>query len=82
MSQNGVPDFAELLESARRTAVHLEMRDTYSVGDETESFVHFTRTGETDLDPDSEFWQGWTPLVRKAIDRWLLGSVPPLNRGR
>jgi hypothetical protein len=29
MSQNGVPDFAELLRSAQRTAVHLEMRDVY-----------------------------------------------------
>lgn len=69
MSQNDVPDFAELLKSARHTAVHLEMRDSYSVGDETETFERFLRTGEADLDPDSAFWQGWTPLVREAVGR-------------
>ncbi|WP_431775741.1 DUF6879 family protein [Streptomyces cucumeris] len=69
MSQSDVPDFAELLKSARHTAVHLEMRDIYSVGDETESFERFLRTGEADLDPDSAFWQGWTPLVREAVGR-------------
>ncbi|MFI8105985.1 DUF6879 family protein [Streptomyces sp. NPDC086023] len=61
----GVPDFAELLRGAERTAVHLEMRDVYSVGDETEAFERFHRTGETDLNPDSEFWTGWTPIVRE-----------------
>jgi hypothetical protein len=69
MSQNGVPDFAELLGSAKHTAVHLEMRDVYSVGNETESFGEFLRTGQTDLDPDSSFWQGWTPLVRETVAR-------------
>ncbi|MDT0307743.1 hypothetical protein RM780_12325 [Streptomyces sp. DSM 44917] len=69
MSQNGVPDFAELLRCAQRTAVHLEMRDVYSVGDEKDSFEEFLRTGRTDLDPDSPFWQGWTPLVRETVAR-------------
>jgi hypothetical protein len=50
LSQNGVPDFAELLGSAERSAVHLEMRDVYSVGNETESFEEVLRTGQTDLD--------------------------------
>ncbi|MBL1099541.1 DUF6879 family protein [Streptomyces coffeae] len=72
MSQNGVPDFAELLKSARHTAVHLEMRDIYSVGDETETFERFLRTGEADLDPDSALWQGWTPLVREAVGRGVV----------
>ncbi|WKU46715.1 hypothetical protein Q3V23_23105 [Streptomyces sp. VNUA116] len=72
MSQNGVPDFTELLRSAQRTAVHLEMRDVYSVGEEADSFEHFMRTGEADLDPDSEFWQGWTPLVRETVGRGVV----------
>ncbi|MFI9160745.1 DUF6879 family protein [Kitasatospora aureofaciens] len=33
MTQN-VPDFSALLRGARRTAVHLEMRDVYGVADE------------------------------------------------
>ncbi len=69
MSQSGVPDFAELLRSAQRTAVHLEMRDVYSVGDEKDGFEEFLRTSRTDFDPDSPFWQGWTPLVRETVAR-------------
>ncbi|WP_129841956.1 DUF6879 family protein [Streptomyces sp. RFCAC02] len=69
MSRNGAPDFADLLKSARFTAAHLEMRDIYSVGDETSSFERFMKTGEADLDPDSAFWQGWAPLVREAVGR-------------
>ncbi|MGW1886553.1 DUF6879 family protein [Streptomyces sp. NPDC001970] len=69
MSQSGVPDFAELLRGAHHTALHLEMRDVYSVGDEADSFAEFLQSGQTDLDPDSVFWQGWTPLVREAVGR-------------
>ncbi|MDT0411095.1 MULTISPECIES: DUF6879 family protein [Streptomyces] len=69
MSQNGVPDFAELLRSAERSAYHLEMRDLYSVGEEEAAFGEFTRDGRADLDPDSPFWLGWTPLVRETVAR-------------
>ncbi|EKX63923.1 hypothetical protein Sipo8835_36915 [Streptomyces ipomoeae] len=68
MSQN-VPDFAALLQSAEHSAVHLEMRDVYAVGNEVDAFEYFKRTGESDLDPDSPFWMGWTPLVREAVGR-------------
>ncbi|MER7310654.1 DUF6879 family protein [Streptomyces halstedii] len=64
-----VPDFAELLRGAERTAVHLEMRDVYSVADEAGSFERFKRTGEADLDPDSAFWVGWTSIVRETVGR-------------
>ncbi|MGW2054535.1 DUF6879 family protein [Streptomyces sp. NPDC001840] len=72
MSQNGVPDFAELLKSARHTAVHLEMRDVYSVGDEAQTYERFIQAGDADLDPDSALWQGWTPLVREAVGRGVV----------
>lgn len=50
MSQDGAPDFAALLGAARSTAVHLEMRDVYCVGDEAEGFAEFKRSGSVDLD--------------------------------
>ncbi|MFJ5634953.1 DUF6879 family protein [Streptomyces goshikiensis] len=68
MTQNA-PDFSELLRSARHTAVHLEMRDVYSVGEETATFERFLATGEADLDPESKLWLGWTPIAREAVGR-------------
>lgn len=72
MTDLHVPDFSEFLRSARRTAVHLEMRDSYAVGDEASDFERFRRTGEVDLDPDSASWERWTPLVREAVGRGIV----------
>lgn len=69
MSQNGVPSFGELLAGTRRSAVHLEMRDVYSVGDEAEEFEHFKRTGHIDLDPTARWWPAWLGMVREAVGR-------------
>ncbi|MDH6704105.1 hypothetical protein P3T27_000806 [Kitasatospora sp. MAA19] len=71
MTQN-VPDFSALLKGAQRTAVHLEMRDVYGVADEAEEFAEFKRSGDVDLDPDSEGWAGWVPLVRETIGRGVV----------
>ncbi|MER7703837.1 DUF6879 family protein [Kitasatospora sp. NPDC097605] len=71
MTQN-VPDFSALLKGARRTAVHLEMRDAYGVADEAAEFEEFKRVGSVDLDPDSEGWAGWVPLVREAVGRGVV----------
>lgn len=71
MTQNA-PDFSELLGSARHTAVHLEMRDVYSVGEEVGTFNRFLSTGEADLDPQSPLWLGWTPIAREAVGRGVV----------
>ncbi|MFE5586717.1 DUF6879 family protein [Kitasatospora sp. NPDC056531] len=71
MTQN-VPDFSALLKGARRTAVHLEMRDVYGVADETADFEEFRQSGSIDLDPDSEGWAGWVPLVRETVGRGVV----------
>lgn len=59
--------FAELLADTHRTAVHLEMRDVYAVGDEAEDVETFLRTGVPDLDPARPFRPQWMPLVK---GRW------------
>ncbi|MGW2276754.1 DUF6879 family protein [Streptomyces sp. NPDC001770] len=64
--------FAELLADTRRTAVHLEMRDVYAIGDEREDFETFLRTGVPNLDPTRSFWPQWTPLVNDAVARGVL----------
>ncbi|GAB7186516.1 hypothetical protein ATKI12_6347 [Kitasatospora sp. Ki12] len=66
------PDYTALLRGAQRTAVHLEMRDVYGVAYEAEDFEEFRRSGRVDLDPDSEGWAGWVPLVRETVGRGVV----------
>lgn len=60
-------DWAEPFRAARVSAVHLEMRDTYAVGNETGPYDKWRETGEADTDPESEMWQPWTSLVRSMV---------------
>ncbi|MFF0437478.1 DUF6879 family protein [Streptomyces sp. NPDC004327] len=64
--------FAELLAATERTAVHLEMRDSYAVADEAGDFATFLRTGIPNLDPTRSFWPQWMPLVREAVGRGVV----------
>ncbi|AVH59716.1 MULTISPECIES: DUF6879 family protein [Streptomyces] len=68
MPQN-VPSFAELLDGALRSAVHLEMRDAYGVAGEADDFAHWKNTGERDMDPGSPYWASWVQLVRRTVAR-------------
>ncbi|WP_236654530.1 DUF6879 family protein [Streptacidiphilus anmyonensis] len=68
----GVPDFAALLRSAEHTAVHLELRDAYGVGDEAEEFEEFRRTGHAIVDPEHSWWPEWLGLVRETIGRGVV----------
>lgn len=68
MPQN-VPSFAELLDGAQRSAVHLEMRDAYGVAGEADDFARWQSTGERDMDPGSPYWSSWVELVRRTVAR-------------
>ncbi|MFF9350851.1 DUF6879 family protein [Streptomyces sp. NPDC014734] len=63
------PIFAELLAAARHSAVRLEMRDSYGVGDEAKNFEHWRRTGQRDVDPASAYWAPWVGLLRGTASR-------------
>lgn len=63
------PSFNDLMEAAQRSAVHLEMRDQYGVGDEAADFDNWLRTGERDVDPASEYWAPWVDLISRAVVR-------------
>ncbi|RSO07021.1 hypothetical protein DMH18_26670 [Streptomyces sp. WAC 06783] len=67
MSQT-VPDFAELLDSARHSAVHLEMRDVYAVEEEAATVDAWRRDGTVPT-ADSEFWRPWVELVKRTTAR-------------
>ncbi|MEU3683790.1 DUF6879 family protein [Streptomyces sp. NPDC030592] len=64
-----VPSFADLLDGARESAVHLEMRDSYGVASEADDFRQWLETGAVDDDPDSTYWRPWTDLIRRTVAR-------------
>jgi hypothetical protein len=68
MPQN-VLTFDELLDTARHSAVHLEMRDSYGVSDEADDFARWQRTGQRDLDPASPYWSPWVSLIQRTVAR-------------
>ncbi|MGW7786086.1 DUF6879 family protein [Streptomyces tricolor] len=67
-----VPSFAELLDGARKSALHLEMRDAYAVAGETEALARWRSTGEVDTDPESSYWRPWVELVRRTVARGVV----------
>ncbi|GAA5050610.1 DUF6879 family protein [Streptomyces similanensis] len=67
-----VPSFADLLDGARRSAVHLEMRDSYGVSSEADDFARWQATGQVDTDPDSPYWAPWTDLIRRITARGVI----------
>lgn len=71
MSSN-VSSFDELLDSARHSAVHLEMRDSYGVEKEASDFNRWKETGEKDLDPASGYWAEWVNLIRRVVARGVV----------
>lgn len=64
-----IPDFAELLESTRVEALHLEMRDVYAADREAGSFAEWLHTGVRPTDPDGPYWREWVSQVRAAVAR-------------
>jgi hypothetical protein len=65
-------DFEALLDSARQSAVHLEMRDSYGSAEETGDFARWRETRVAELDPESDFWLEWTTLVRRTVARGVV----------
>lgn len=61
--------FNELLSAAQHSAVHLEMRDAYGVGDEAADFEHWKATGILDDDPASAYWAPWVDLIQTVTAR-------------
>ncbi|MBH1933472.1 hypothetical protein I5Q34_04075 [Streptomyces sp. AV19] len=72
MWQSNVPGFNELLESARQSAVHLEMRDSYGVGEEAADFERWKVTGVQNLDPESDHWKPWLDLISGTVARGVV----------
>ena len=70
MSQS-VESFAEIMAGVRRSAVHLELRDSYGVPNETDNFAAFRR-GEWDEAKAKADRSDWLELVAEATGRGVL----------
>lgn len=69
---SNVPPIGELLDAARHSAVHLEMRDVYAVSKETSEFQRWLKTGERPDDPAADYWQEWTNAVGRTVARGVV----------
>ncbi|MFF4244272.1 DUF6879 family protein [Streptomyces sp. NPDC001822] len=63
-----VPSFDDLLSSATRSALHLEMRDVYAVGEEEDDMQRW-RSGQWSLDDGRKVMAGWMDLVESVTKR-------------
>ncbi|MFD8005653.1 DUF6879 family protein [Streptomyces mirabilis] len=68
MSSN-VPTFAELIAGCTRSAIHLEMRDSYAVDDETEGFEAWRNGFRHDPADRASWWRPWLDLIQETTSR-------------
>ncbi|MFF4044573.1 DUF6879 family protein [Streptomyces sp. NPDC001816] len=64
--------FADLLASATRSAVHLEMRDTYAVDYESGPFADWRAGFQYDPDDRASWWRDWLSLVAETTTRGVV----------
>jgi hypothetical protein len=69
---SSVPPFSELLADCERSAVHLELRDSYAVDEEDADLKTWRRTGQRDADPASAYWAPWVDLISGAVARGVV----------
>lgn len=68
MSQN-VPPFNQLLADCQYSAVHLEMRESYAVEVEEESFAAWKSGSRRNPDDRDSWWNEFHTQVADAVDR-------------
>ncbi|MFJ6566466.1 DUF6879 family protein [Streptomyces sp. NPDC091292] len=68
-AQNRVPSFAEQLADCHRTAVHLEMRDTYGIASEAAEFAAWRQGDDSSRHDRNGRRKEWLDTVREAVAR-------------
>jgi hypothetical protein len=66
------PPFAELLASCQRSAVHLEMRDSYDDPDEAPRVAAWKSGFRPDPDNRATWWRPWLDLVAETVNRGVV----------
>ncbi|MFD7409396.1 DUF6879 family protein [Streptomyces sp. NPDC059866] len=72
MPSNVPPAFTDLLSSATRSAVHLEMRDSYAVDYEQGPFAEWRRGFRYDPADRASWWRPWLDLVQQTVSRGVV----------
>ncbi|MFD7734519.1 DUF6879 family protein [Kitasatospora phosalacinea] len=61
--------FADLLRSAKQSALHLEMRDVYTVENEAEGLQAWREAHRLDPDDRESWWRPWLDLVQEVTGK-------------
>lgn len=67
-----VPTWPELLGSATRSAVHLEMRDSYAVDYEKGPFADWRAGFRHDPADRASWWRPWLDLIQDTVARGVI----------
>ncbi|MER6351254.1 DUF6879 family protein [Streptomyces sp. NPDC001634] len=69
---SSVPTWPELLGSATRSAVHLEMRDSYAVDYEKGPFADWRAGFRHDPADRASWWRPWLDLIQETVSRGVV----------
>ncbi|MFP3992231.1 hypothetical protein U9R90_33135 [Streptomyces sp. E11-3] len=72
MSSNVPPTFTELLSRCTRSAIHLEMRDSYAVDYEHGPFAEWRAGARLDPDDRASWWRPWLDLIQETVGRGVV----------
>lgn len=70
--RSSIPTFAELLADCTQSAVHLEMRDSYSVDNERQRFEAWRQGFRHDPADRASWWRPWLDLIQKTVARGVV----------
>ncbi|GAA0408459.1 DUF6879 family protein [Streptomyces luteireticuli] len=70
--QQSLNSFADLLRSAERSAVHLEMRDAYAVDNETSGLTAWRAGRRLDPADRRSWWRPWLDLVQEVTGKGVV----------
>ncbi|THA29666.1 hypothetical protein E6R18_23200 [Streptomyces sp. A1277] len=62
-------NFTDLIRSAERSAVHLEIRDVYAIPNEDERFAAWRQGHRLDPDDRDSWWRPWLDVVQEITAR-------------
>ncbi|MFF3907305.1 DUF6879 family protein [Streptomyces sp. NPDC001848] len=69
---SSVPTWPELLGAAKRSAVHLEMRDSYAVDYEKGPFAQWRAGFRHDPADRASWWRPWLDLIQETVGRGVV----------